>query len=151
MMALTLGTDAYIELATYKAWADARGYTYGTDAEVEAAIVLATDFIDQNYTFLGDPVSESQDLQLPTDEVTIADIEKGAAQATYLQTQGRLLVDPADISQQGQIASESSSVGSLSESIEYRGGYITTYPTTSIDRALQGYIVSGGLGVSRRW
>ena len=146
-MAITLGTDAYISLADYKLWADARGYTYGTDAEVEAAIVIATDFIDANYTFRGQPLSDNQPLQLPTNAVAIADIEKAAAQATYLQLLGRLTVDPSELTT-AAVISESKQVGSLSKSTSYaeRARYTTTYPTTSVDRLLRGLVVGGGLG-----
>lgn len=146
-MAITVGTDAYISLAGYKAWADARGYTYGVDAEVEAAIVIATDFMDATYTFRGEPVTEGQPLQLPTDEVAIADIEKAIAQAVYLQLLGRLTVDPSTLTTT-VITGESKQVGSLSTSTSYaeRARYTTTYPTTSVDKLLRGLVVGGGLG-----
>lgn len=135
----------YITATAYKAWADARGYTYGTDAEIEAAAMLATDFIDANYTFKGTPQQDYR--QLPTDVVSIADIEKAAAQATYLQLLGRLTVDPSTLTT-AVITSESKQVGSLSKSTSYaeRARYTTTYPTTSVDKLLRGLVVSQGLG-----
>ena len=142
-MALTLGTDAYITLADYKAWADARGYNYGTDAEVEAAIVIATDYIDASYSFKGDPLDDDQPLQLPTDSVSIADIEKAVAQAVYQQLLGRLTVSLEDMSANGTLEGETSKVGSLSESLQYRAGTERTvaYSTTLIDRALRPYLL----------
>lgn len=135
----------YLTVAQYKTWADARGYTYGDDAAIEAAITIATDFIDMNYTFKGTP--QQGDLQLPTDQVAIEDILKGAAQATYQQLQGRLLVDPASLSQAGQVVSDSKSVGTLKKSVSYAEGYqyTTTFPTRMIDLALKPYLVGGGL------
>lgn len=146
-MAITVGTDAYISLADYKKWADARGYTYGTDDVVEAAIVIATDFMDATYTFRGQPVSDNQPLQLPTNEVAIADIEKAIAQAVYLQLLGRLTVDPSTLTT-AVITGESKQVGSLATSTSYaeRARYTTTYPTTSVDKLLRGFVVSQGLG-----
>ena len=134
----------YITLADYKTWADARGYTYPADAEIQAAITIATDFLDSRYTFKGTP--QQDDLQLPTDEVTIADIEKAAAQATYLQLLGRLVVDPTAISVEGQVTSSTDKVGDLSTSRTYAEGYqyTTTYPTGSIDALLKKYVVGGG-------
>ena len=136
---------AYITATAYKAWADARGYTYGDDAEIDAAAMLATDFIDANYTFKGTPQQDDQ--QLPTDVVSIADIEKAAAQATYLQLLGRLTVDPSELTT-AAVISESKQVGSLSKSTSYaeRARYTTTYPTTSVDKLLRGFVVGGGLG-----
>lgn len=146
-MAITVGTDAYISLADYKAWADARGYVYGTDDVVEAAIVIATDFMDATYTFRGEPVAESQPLQLPTDKVAIAGIEKAIAQAVHLQLLGRLTVDPSTLTT-AAITGESKQVGSLSTSTSYaeRATYTTAYPTTSVDKLLRGFVVSHGLG-----
>ena len=150
-MALTLGTNAYITLADFKAWADQRAYNYGIDdAAIEAAIVIASvDFIDTKYTFKGESVSDSQAMQLPTDEVAIADIENAAAQAAWLQFKGRLFVDPTAIVQQGQVVSESKSVGPLDKSVTYKDGfqYTTTYPTASVDNMIRPYTISaGGLG-----
>lgn len=146
-MAITVGTDAYISLADYKDWADARGYTYGADDVVEAAIVIATDFMDATYTFRGASLSGSQPLQLPTDKVAIVDIEKAIAQAVYLQLLGRLTVDPSTLTT-AAITGESKQVGSLATSTSYaeRATYTTTYPTTSVDKLLRGLVANGGLG-----
>jgi len=149
-MALTLGENAYITLADFKAWADARGYDYGTDdAVIEAAIVIASvDFLDAQYTFKGDQEVDGQPMQLPTDFVSIADIENAAAQAAWLQFNGRLFVDPLEVGQKGAVTSETKQVGSLSTSTSYAEGYqyTTTYPTTSVDRLLRAFTVGGGLG-----
>ena len=135
----------YITAAQYKAWADARGFTYPVDAEVNAAIMLATDFIEANYTFKGEALQSTQ--QVPTDKVALTDVERAAYQATYLQLLGRLTVDPASLTT-AAVTAESRAVGSLSTSTSYaeRQMYTTTYPTTSIDRLLRGWVVSGGLG-----
>ncbi|QDP59315.1 MAG: hypothetical protein Tp136SUR676911_54 [Prokaryotic dsDNA virus sp.] len=149
-MALTLGENAYITLAGFKAWADARGYDYGTDdAAIEAAIVIASvDFMNAQYTFKGEPLDDTQVMQLPTDCVAISDVENAAAQAAWLQFNGRLFVDPASIGQKGAVTSETKQVGSLSTSTSYAEGYqyTTTYPTTSVDRLLRAFTVGGGLG-----
>lgn len=148
-MAVTVGTNGYITVTDFKAWADSRGYTYGADELVEAAIVVASvDFIDTNYKFRGDPLSPTQEMQLPTNEVAIEDIQNAAAQAAYLQLIGRLFVDPANLGQGGQITSESKKLGTLSTSTSYAEGYqyTTLYPTISIDNLMKKYIVSAGMG-----
>jgi hypothetical protein len=151
-MALTVGTDAYISLADFKSWADDRAYDYSsfTDTAIEAAIRIASvDFINVNYTFKGDALSDSQPLQLPTDEVAIADILNGAAQASWQQLKGRLFVDVTEVGQTGQVVSETKKVASLSTSTTYAEGYQYTnvYPTTRIDDFLKPYTVAiGGLG-----
>lgn len=136
---------AYITATAYKAWADARGYTYGTDAEIEDAAMLATDFIDANYRFKGTLSKTTGNYRPP--RLALPTSRKAAAQATYLQLLGRLTVDlnkeltTADVS-------ESKQIGSLSKSTSYaeRARYTTTYPTTSVDRLLKGFVVGGGLG-----
>lgn len=144
----TVGVNSYISLADFKAWADLRAYDYSsyTDAQIEAATVIsAVDFIDPNYTFKGAKVSDTQSMDLPTSEVAIADILNGAAQATWQQLKGFLFVDQSTQSVNGKVTSESSSVGSLSESVEYEEGTAlsTTYNTTQITNFLRPYLAFG--------
>ena len=148
-MAITLGTNGYISVADFKAWADARGYDYLSflDSEIENAITISgVDFLDVNYTFKGDSVSDTQPMQLPTDEVTIANIANAAAQATWQQLQGRLFVALTDTSTQGDIKRKKDKVGTLEQEIEYTDGTARTYtyPTPIIDKLLAKYVIGGG-------
>jgi len=154
-MAVTVGTNAYISLADFKAWALERNRDISayTDAQIDGAIVESSvDYINVQYRFKGDKIDEAQALALPTDEVVIGDIKAAAALAAWLTLQGRLFVDPAEVSANGAIAAESSGVGSLRESITYRGGSTLYYSSaTRIDDLLRQFTISGGLGTSIRW
>ena len=148
-MALTLGTNAYIELATWKAWADMRAHDYSaySDAQIEGAIVIASvDYVDADYTFIGSPVSSTQPMQLPTGDVAIADIENAMGQAVWQQVRGQLLVDSSSISQSGSVKKTVDKLDVLEEEREYTEGTERTYkmPTGTIDRLLKPFVVAGG-------
>lgn len=146
---ITLGTNGYIELSDFKAWADARAYDYSgyTDTQIEAAITVSgVDFIDTTYRFKGSPVSDSQPMQLPTDQVAIVDIKNGAAQAAWQQLQGLLLVAQTAASANGQVIRQMDKLDVLETETEYAEGTqrTTTYNTTLLSRMLAPYTVAGG-------
>lgn len=152
-MALTLGANAYISLADWKAWADERVYDYSsyTDSQIEGAIVVASvDFVDANYTFKGGPLDESQVMQLPTDDVAIDDIKKAMGQAVWQQLRGLLLIDAESISQQGQVTKKREKLDVLEEETEYQESSERTYsmPTGTIDRLLKPFVIAGGAGIT---
>ena len=62
--------NSYVSLADYKAWADARGLTYGTDTALEQQILRAMDYIESLY-FVGVKHTELQSLQWPRDRVIV--------------------------------------------------------------------------------
>ena len=125
-----------------------------TQAQKEGALVVASlDYVDGYFTFKGEKLNDDQAMSLPTDQVDIdAKIVSAVCAAAVLQLKGRLFVDPTEISQR-IVAAESSSVGSLSESITYDGGaqYVDKYPTSQIDRLLLPYTeAQAGIGFSLR-
>lgn len=64
----TPNANAYITVAEFKAYHDDRGGSYSafTDPQIEKAIVRATDYIDQNWNFLGlRTFSPDQELEWP--------------------------------------------------------------------------------------
>ena len=150
-------SNALISVAEFKAFAADRGQDVSdyTDPNIEAAIVIASvNYIDTFYTFKGTALEADQAMQLPTDEVTINNKVKLACyESALLHLLGRLFVDPTLFTQTGPVVSESDSVGSLSTSRTYADGYerTNTYPTVIVDRLLQPYTISGGLGVVKRW
>ena len=118
----------------------------------EAALVKASIFYIDSFTFSGDKLNSEQGLKLPTTDVSLnADIKRAVLSAAVLQLQGRLFVDPQDVGQ-SKVVSESSSVGSLSDSVTYSetAQYTTKYPTTNIDRLVRQYAVGSGLGQTVR-
>ena len=67
---LVAGADSYITLAEFKAWADKRGISYGTDEAVTQQIYRAMDYIE-SLDFIGQKSDENQSLQWPRDQVII--------------------------------------------------------------------------------
>lgn len=138
----TVGTNSYISLLSFKAWANSFGHDLSafTDPDIEAATVrTAINFIDPNYTFKGTVLVVGQAMQLPTTEVVIADIENGAAQAVWQEINGYLFVAMNTQSANGQVASENKKIGSLSKSVSYVEGtsQSSEYSTTVIDNLLR--------------
>lgn len=67
---LVSGADSYVTLAEFKAWADKRGISYGTDEAVTQQIYRAMDYIE-GLDFIGEKSDENQSLQWPRDQVII--------------------------------------------------------------------------------
>ena len=147
----TVGTNSYISVADFKAWADLRGYEYFDyiDSEISASTVkTAIDFIDPNYTFKGEKLDANQAMQLPSSEVSIEDIQNAAAQAVWQDLKGFLFVAMESQSVNGQIASEDNKLGSLSKSVSYIEGTARTneYNTNIIDNLLNPYLANSSAG-----
>lgn len=146
-MAVTVGTNAYITAAEYTSYATERGIAV-TSATLDADIIKSADFIDTYYSFKGDPVSSTQAMKLPTDQVSIADIAKAALKAVEMQQAGLLTLDLAAVSG-GVIASESKSLeGVGSKSVTYEQGSLSTWKprTPQLDMLLKPFVLfSGGL------
>lgn len=148
-MAAIIGFNAYTDLTTYGEYASDRGITINMDT-IDADLILSADFIDTYYNFKGQPVSDTQAMKLPTNEVSIVDITKGALKAVELQQAGRLKLDAAVLTG-ALVESESKSldgVGSVSKS--YVAGSQVTYKarTPELDLLLRPFIV-GGMGVRK--
>lgn len=149
---ITVGTNSYLTVAEFKANCDLFGYDYSakTDPEIEQALTSsALLYIDPTFTFKGEKLDENQAMDLPTDEVAIADIAKGATQAAWQQLTGYLFVDPTLQSVNGKVTSESKSVGSLSKSVDYEEGtaLTNTYSTVLIRNLLRPYLAYGSGGL----
>lgn len=115
---------SYITAQQYEQYALDRGITVNQDT-LASDIVLSADFIDTYYTFKGSPLQAYP--QLPTDEVTVADIERGALKAVELQQAGRLALDTAALTG-GMITSETKSLDGVgSKSVSYVAGSQVTY------------------------
>lgn len=104
-MALTVGTDAYYSLADVRAFWAARDTTSSdawvalSDDEAEKLIRKATDWVDRNYTYIGDKATGTQRLKWPRkfaevegfaiDDTTIPwQIEEATAQIAELYRAG---------------------------------------------------------------
>jgi len=67
---LVAGANTYITLAEFKAWADDRGISYGTDDAVNKQIYRAMDYFER-LQFIGNKANENQPLQWPRTEALI--------------------------------------------------------------------------------
>lgn len=146
------GANAFVSVAELNDYMADRGEDIyaNIDSEKQAAIIKASqDYIDTFFTFKGDSLSGTQGMQIPTDEVALnADIKRACCMSAILDLKGRLFVDPTSINTQ-TIVEEESRVGSLMDKTVYTEngqGYTTKYPTTAIDRILNKYTNSSGLG-----
>jgi hypothetical protein len=140
--------SAYITEAEYTAYAAERGIAVNT-TKIDADLVLSADFIDTFYRFKGQPLDASQAMQLPTDQVTVAAIKKGALKACEMQQKGLLTVNLAALSS-GVVKRIMTKVDVLEKEIEYQDG---TQPTSKprtpeLDRLLRPFVV-GGVGLVR--
>ena len=148
-MPATIGTNSYTDALTYTAYANERGITI-TTGTLEADLILSADFIDTYYNFKGQPVSDTQAMKLPTNEVAIADVIKGALKAVELQQAGRLALDVAALTG-ALVASESKTldgVGSVSKSY-VEGSQVTYMPRVpELTNLLRPFTV-GGMGIKK--
>lgn len=154
-MALTLGTNTYIELASFKSWCDTFGkdYTSFSDQTIEAMCAeTSVYYIDTNYTFKGSKIDDDQSMQLPTDEVSIADIENATALAVWYNLNGWLLVDPSTRSANGQVTLERKKLDVMEKETEYAERSQSSYRfnTQAVDNAFKPFAVVCGQATSFR-
>lgn len=148
--------QCYCSVTYLDAYLAERGLSHGHNtADKEAALVIAAkDWIDGQHTIASGKLVSTQALKFPTvDNGLPEDIKIANAKAAHLQLHGLLLVDTSTINVNGDIESESSSVGSLSDSVTYKSGSSQRYSRvlpTDLTMLLQPYL-SGGMGGLRRW
>jgi hypothetical protein len=133
------GANSYVSLADFKAWADARGITYGSDATVEQQILRAMDYIEGLH-FVGFKETETQSLQWPRVNVVIdgfgldastipAELKVSVYEATKVEIDGDSKIAPVD----RQVISET--VDSIS--ITYKDNAGTQRNTPALTSALR--------------
>lgn len=147
-MAITVGTNAYVTEAEYLAYADER-FIIPAYATILADIVKSADFIDTYYNFKGQPVSDTQSMKLPTDQVTIDNIKKAALKAVEMQQAGLLTLDLASVAA-GQVKRVMEKVDVLEIETEYVEGSQQTFKRKApeLDMLLRPFTV-GGTGLVR--
>ena len=142
------GANALVSVAELTDYlTDRNDTTVYTDEQKQAAIIESSvDYIDTYFKIKGTPLTETQGMQIPTDEVgLVAKIKQAAYRGAQLSLIGRLFVDPSSIQSQA-VTGTSSKVASLSKSVEYAdtNTYTTKYPTNSIDMLMKPYVDNGG-------
>lgn len=154
-MTVIVGTNSYLTLAEFKSQADdlGRDYSSYTDAQIEAALIESSLFyIDPVYKFKGSKLDSAQEMDLPTTEVAISDIAKGAFQAAWQAVTGTLFVIQSP-EFNGEVIKERKKLATLEKEVEYRAGSTPTvfYDTSRIGMLLRPYLVqqSGGFMASK--
>lgn len=152
--------NAYIDVAFFKAYHDARGNDYSarTDVQIEQDIVNATDYLDQRFTYVGQRLSgRPQTTEWPRmdafdrDRYSVngipAEVQEATAEYALRAGIAALNPDPDRDETGAAIASKSESVGPISESITYVSGAVFTmpkYPAADARMYRTGLIRAGG-------
>jgi len=150
--------DTYGDLVGFKAWADERGHTYpvgsGADAEIEAALLRATGFLDNSYRtqWKGTKTSVVQPLAwprsgvrdedralLPDDEIPTVVIHAAYEATRRLLAGGDL--EP-DLERGGAVSRERVKAGPVEAETEYRNDASARTDITSISGLLAGVLRS---------
>lgn len=153
------GANAYIDTDWFKAYHDARGNAYaGTDTELEQAIIRATDYLDQRFTFVGKRrLGRDQTTEWPRtsawdrDRRYINDVPEEVKEATAeyaLRALTETLNPDPDRDPSGRtVHSKSEQVGPISESVTftYGGAYtMPAYPAADRKLVKAGLVTPGG-------
>lgn len=152
----TVGANAYLSLADFKAYHEARGVDLSDydDAGMEASIVKATQYVDIRFAYKGQRTSKEQELQWPrefcyndrgdsVDGVPKA-VKNATAEYALRSLVAPLLPDPAA---GAEIKSKKEKVGEIEEETEYVTGQTLASPEYPLaDRILQAAgLVDGGV------
>lgn len=156
--------NGYITVAFFKSYHDARGndYSASADADIEVAIVKATDYMEIIYgdRWKGTLAAEATTLQFPRSylydrkgelvEDWPSDIQKACAEYAFRALTAELMPDPEVLSDSNMLVkSKTEKVGPIEESVEYAAGAqrnVRIYPEA--DRLLT-YWLRGQGGVYR--
>lgn len=150
--------EAYCDLTYLNAYLTKRGIdeTQYTDAAKEAALYIGcNDFMQVKYNIVGEIIEGDQALKAPTDDVDLTDaatlraFQDANAEAARLYLDGRLIKETIDAN--GQVQSESSTVGPITKSKTYiaYSGVKDFYATRKIDALMSPYIFSSSGGFVR--
>lgn len=132
--------NSYITLAFFKSHHDSRGNDYSAyaDSALEAAIVRATDYLDQRFSFIGERLNIDQDTQWPRlnaydrDDNYVTGVPKEVKKATaeYALIAAAQALNPSpDRDATGRkVQSKSETVGPISESTTFAFGAVYEMP-----------------------
>lgn len=153
-----IGATAYITVLEFKAYHDDREGDYGTatDPEIQAAIIRATDYLDQRFRFVGERITVQQRTAWPRVDAFDRDdnlrqgipTEIKEATAEYALRALTAALNP-DLTrdESGQIViSKSETVGPISQSVTFAGGgafIMPRYPAADSRLTTTGLVASG--------
>lgn len=142
--------ETYITVAAFKAYCDARGMSYSayTDANIEAALRKATDYLDSKWRFKGVRLVSTQALSFPRSDLTDLDgyavtglparLKAAESELTFRALSADLY---EDMDRSGMVKSET--VGPISTT--YVDGAPAGKLFTIADRLLSPYTIKDGL------
>lgn len=136
-----VGANAYITLAEFKSYHTDRGNAFAsfTDAQIESAIIRATDYLDQRFNFVGKRLQgRNQSTEWPRydawdrDDYAIngvpGEVKEATAEYALRALSAVLNPDPERNATGAAVASKSETVGPISESVTFVGGSVFVMP-----------------------
>jgi hypothetical protein len=153
------GANAYISVAAFKAYHDARGNTYAPgDPAIEFAIIKATDYLDQRFNFVGRKLAaRDQETSWPRMNAYDSDrqlvngipleVQEATAEYALRALTAILNPDPTRDASGATVQSKSEQVGPIAQSVTYVGGAVfimPKYPAADQRLIKAGLVRTGG-------
>lgn len=153
--------NAYITVNEFRAYCDDRGMSNDTvnDATVQRAIVRATQYLDQAYTFAGEKTDADNEREWPRDDVDDVEdneipkkLKYACSEYTFRTLGGTPLWNIPTIGTKGILVRERSKLGPIEDEFEYQPGSATTFvPYPPADRWLKGLLAASGALSTRNY
>lgn len=151
------GANAYLDVAAFRAYHAARGNDVGaySDSQVTGAIILACEYLDNRFTFVGEKARYAQRTAWPRigaldiDELLRAgipfEVKEAACEYALISLTQELNPSPERDASGRAVQSTSQNVGPISKSVTYTGGAVFQLPKyPKADQKLRGLRVLGG-------
>lgn len=135
------GANAYMEVQEFKDYHTDRGnsYTSSNDTAIQKAIVKATDYLDQRFSFVGTRrMGREQSTEWPRNSARDRDgyyvndippeVKEATAEYALRALTAELLVDPDQDATGAKVQSKTEKVGPLEESTTYVSGAVYSLP-----------------------
>lgn len=161
------GANSYASIQDFKSWMDSRLKVYAgkTDAQLEAALVSATEYLDNRFTFIGYRATKGQELEWPRQDAwdnrgdkvegIPGNLVKALFEYAYRALNGVELNPDLERDASGQVVlSKSSAVGPISESVTYAASGAVKAPSFPsadawlVKRGLIIQVKAGGLSTN---
>ncbi len=158
---LVVGANAYLSLQSFKDYHALRNNDLGTatDPELEAAIIRATDYLDNRFHFVGSRLNgRSQSTEWPRrgardrDGSTVRgippEVTEACAEYARRAVSAELNPDPLRDDTGALVLSKAEGVGPLSESVTYASGAkieLPRYPAADQKLIRSGLVRTGGM------
>jgi hypothetical protein len=154
-----VGANGYISVAEFQVYHDQRGNSYAgyTTAQLETAIILATDYLDRRFSFHCRRYAQDQETAWPRAGVVDSDgfyvsgvpreVKEATAEYALRALSAALLPDPTRDVSGRDVQSKSETVGPISESVTYAAGatfHLPEYPAADAILRRAGLVIPMG-------